>query len=319
MRCPLSLISTPLLPAPVTGTVYVARTLTGSTLPDLLIEIPSPINMQIRGANSFLNNIQIQSTFDNLPDLVWSDITMHINGGPKGLLGLRSNGKCGDADTSFASWSGQETQGKSQVNGITNCANQDTVCNNPTVVTSTKGGVKKKGNKKLKTSTTFTTAAGPVTVTSGERAYPLWRFDPKVPAQSTDRGIALYKNPAQILVDQLKEIYIQATLDEVEDPVGGGAAPGLLGQGGTAVERLERLGESAVGIGECKTYKELSRQRAAKRVESGRPQVRDGYAVDLAFEYQTSSPASSRSKASGTPGAAATRRCRLRMRSRSTR
>jgi peptide/nickel transport system substrate-binding protein len=30
------------------------------------------------------------------------------------------------------------------------------------------------------------------------------------------RGIALYKNPAQILVDQLKEIYIQATLDEVE-------------------------------------------------------------------------------------------------------
>jgi len=30
------------------------------------------------------------------------------------------------------------------------------------------------------------------------------------------RGIALYKNPAQVLVDQLKEIYINATLDEVE-------------------------------------------------------------------------------------------------------
>ncbi|MFO1184755.1 MAG: PQQ-binding-like beta-propeller repeat protein [Bauldia sp.] len=31
-------------------------------------------------------------------------------------------------------------------------------------------------------------------VSSGDRAFPLWRFDPKVPAQSTDRGIALYGN-----------------------------------------------------------------------------------------------------------------------------
>ena len=150
-------ITTPLLPAPVTGTVYVARTLTGSTLPDLLIELPAPINMQIRGANSFFNNIQIQSTFDNLPDLVWSDITMHINGGPKGLLGLRANGKCGSATTNFAGWSGQTANAESPVSGIGNCANQDTVCNTPTVVASTKGGVKKKGNKKLKTTTTLTT------------------------------------------------------------------------------------------------------------------------------------------------------------------
>ena len=108
-------INTPLLPAPVTGTVYVARTLTGSTLPDLLIELPAPINMQIRGANSFVNQIQIQSSFDNLPDLVWKDITMHITGGAHGILGLRSNGVCGDADTSFASWSGQQISGaKSQ-------------------------------------------------------------------------------------------------------------------------------------------------------------------------------------------------------------
>ncbi|MCC6984563.1 MAG: PQQ-binding-like beta-propeller repeat protein [Bauldia sp.] len=28
--------------------------------------------------------------------------------------------------------------------------------------------------------------------TSGDRAYPLWRFDPQVPVTSTDRGIALY-------------------------------------------------------------------------------------------------------------------------------
>jgi hypothetical protein len=165
-------ISTPLLPAPVTGSVFVARTLTGSTLPDLLIELPAPINMQIRGANSFFNNIQIQSTFDNLPDLVWSDITMHINGGPKGLLGLRSNGKCGAAATSFASWSGQSAAADSPVSGITNCANQDTVCNNPTVVASTKGKVKKKKNKKLKTTTTFTTEAACSPIKSFSILYP---------------------------------------------------------------------------------------------------------------------------------------------------
>jgi hypothetical protein len=165
-------ITTPLLPAPVTGTVYVARTLTGSTLPDLLIEIPAPINMQIRGANSFFNNIQIQSTFDNLPDLVWSDITMHIDGGPKGLLGLRSNGKCGNAQTDFASHSGQSTAGDSPVTGITDCANQDNVCNNPTVTTSTKGGVKKPGNKKLKTSMTFSQASNCSPIKSFSVLYP---------------------------------------------------------------------------------------------------------------------------------------------------
>jgi hypothetical protein len=165
-------ITTPLLPAPVTGNVYVARTLTGSTLPDLLIELPAPINMQIRGANSFINNIQIQSTFDNLPDLVWSDITMHIDGGPKGLLGLRSNGKCGAATTNFASWSGQTAGADSPVTGIGNCANQDTVCNTPTVVASTKGGVKTKGNKKLKTSLTLTSEAACSPIKSFSVLYP---------------------------------------------------------------------------------------------------------------------------------------------------
>src|SRR4051812_44684473 len=113
--------------------------------------------MQIRGANSFFNNIQIQSTFDNLPDLVWGDLTMHIDGGPKGLLGLRSNGTCGAATTNFASWSGQTANADSPVTGIVNCANQSVACDSPTVVTSTKGGVKKKGNKKLKTTTTLST------------------------------------------------------------------------------------------------------------------------------------------------------------------
>ncbi|MGH2905493.1 MAG: hypothetical protein ACRDKI_01845, partial [Solirubrobacterales bacterium] len=165
-------ITTPLLPAPVTGTVYVARSISGSTLPDLLIELPAPINMQIRGANSFFNNIQIQSSFANLPDLVWGDITMHIDGGAKGILGLRSNGKCGNASTNFASHSGQASSGASPIDGIGLCENSGSFCDNPTVTASTKGGVKKKKNKKLKTAITFTTPANCEAIKNFTVLYP---------------------------------------------------------------------------------------------------------------------------------------------------
>ena len=125
-------------------------------MPDLLIEIPAPIDMQIRGANSFVNQIQIKSTFDNLPDLIWSEMTMQINGGPKGLLGLRTNGVCGDADATFGSHSGQGMNAISRVSGITDCGDGlREICENPKVITSTKG-VRKPKNKKSSTSITFT-------------------------------------------------------------------------------------------------------------------------------------------------------------------
>src|SRR5262249_41050636 len=46
-------VNTPLLSSPVTGTVYMAKSISGSSLPDMLLDIPAPIDMQIRGANSF--------------------------------------------------------------------------------------------------------------------------------------------------------------------------------------------------------------------------------------------------------------------------
>ncbi|MGB0889498.1 MAG: hypothetical protein ACPGWS_04365, partial [Solirubrobacterales bacterium] len=148
-------IQTPLLTAPVVGNVYVARSVSGSTLPDLLIEIPPPINMQVRGANRFINQIQIESTFQNLPDLIWSDMTMQIAGGPTGLIGIRDNGECGPAMSSFGSHSGQVAGGPSPVVGIDFCgAGLRKLCENPKVAISTRG-VRKRNNKKSSTSITF--------------------------------------------------------------------------------------------------------------------------------------------------------------------
>ncbi len=140
-------VNTPLLPTPVTGTVYIARGTTA--LPDLMIMVGPPINLQIRGKNSFVNGVQIQSVFENLPDMIWSEMEMKIAGGPSGLMGVRDNGQCGVANADFASHSGQATSAGVPVNGLYACENQQSICDKPTVLIATKGA-KKKGNKKQK-------------------------------------------------------------------------------------------------------------------------------------------------------------------------
>ncbi|MGH2958527.1 MAG: hypothetical protein ACRDKE_02910, partial [Solirubrobacterales bacterium] len=168
-------VDTALLSTPVTGTVYMARSISGQSLPDLLVDIPAPIDMQIRGANSFVTGAgasQIKSTFSNLPDLIWSDLTMNISGGPTGILGLRSDGKCGPAASNFASHSGQATSQNSPVTGLTAfCQNLATTCSNPVVKVSTKGA-KKKGNKKVTTSVSLQTASNCQAMKSVRVTYP---------------------------------------------------------------------------------------------------------------------------------------------------
>jgi hypothetical protein len=167
-------VNTPLLSSPVTGTVYMARSISGSSLPDLLLDIPAPIDMQIRGANRFVgaNNNEIQSTFSNLPDLIWSDMTMSIIGGPTGLLGLRDDGKCGSASAAFASHSGQNVNSSIPVTGLTAfCGKISDTCANPVVKVSTKGA-KKKGNKKAATSLSLQTASNCQAMKSVRVTYP---------------------------------------------------------------------------------------------------------------------------------------------------
>ncbi|MBI2691108.1 MAG: hypothetical protein HYX29_04090 [Solirubrobacterales bacterium] len=168
-------VDTPLLSTPVTGTVYMAKSISGQSLPDLLVDIPAPIDMQIRGANSFVTGAgasQIKSTFNNLPDLVWSELTMTISGGPKGILGLRSDGKCAPAASSFASHSGQAANQDSPVTGLTAfCQRLIAVCANPVVKVSTKGA-KRRGNKKVSTALSLTTASNCQEIKSVRVSYP---------------------------------------------------------------------------------------------------------------------------------------------------
>lgn len=169
-------VNTPLLPTPVTGNVYMAKSISGSGLPDMLLDIPEPIDMQIRGANSFLNSAdsasRIKSTFSNLPDLIWSDMTMTISGGPKGILGLRTDGACGAADAVFDSNSGQHVVGSGVVSGLEGfCGNIDKTCAAPHIKVSTKG-VKKKKNKKATTKLSFSTPSNCKAIKSATVTYP---------------------------------------------------------------------------------------------------------------------------------------------------
>lgn len=168
-------VDTPLIATPVTGTIYMAKSISGQSLPDLLIDIPAPIDMQIRGANSFITGggaSQIKSTFSNLPDLIWGDLTMNITGGPKGILGLRADGKCGSASSNFASHSGQAVNQTSPVTGLTAfCQNLIDICAKPTVKVSTKGAKKRK-NKKVSTSVSLTAASNCPAIKSVRVSYP---------------------------------------------------------------------------------------------------------------------------------------------------
>ncbi|MFT4050033.1 MAG: hypothetical protein QM648_09385, partial [Solirubrobacterales bacterium] len=169
-------INTPLLTTPVTGTVYMAQSISGSSLPDLLMDIPAPIDMQIRGANSFDYSTgavaRIQSTFGNLPDLIFTDLTMNIGGGSTGLIKLRSNGVCGSASTAFTSHSGQRVNSNSPVTGLDGfCRQQQEICASPTVKVSTKGA-KKKGNKKMQSSISLSTSDNCQEIKSVRVTYP---------------------------------------------------------------------------------------------------------------------------------------------------
>lgn len=168
-------IATPLLPTPVAGTVYMAKPKTASGLPDMLIEIPAPIDMQIRGANRFVgvDFNMIQSTFENLPDMIFSEMTMSIAGGAKGLIALREGGSCGTATTNYTSHSGQTVNGTAPILGIDSvCAGGiPAQCLAPQVLVKTKG-VKKARNKKATTSLTLQTFENCSALRSVKITYP---------------------------------------------------------------------------------------------------------------------------------------------------
>jgi hypothetical protein len=81
-------IETPLISAGLTGDVYLVKRSAASGLPDLGLRVRGAITFTQLGSNRYVGakNNQIETTFDNIPQVGFSKLTFHLDGGPQGLL-----------------------------------------------------------------------------------------------------------------------------------------------------------------------------------------------------------------------------------------
>ncbi|MGH2960495.1 MAG: hypothetical protein ACRDKE_12875, partial [Solirubrobacterales bacterium] len=81
-------IETPLISAGLTGDVYLVKQNASSGLPDLGLRVRGAITFTQLGSNRYTGEKfnQIQTTFDEIPQVGFSKLTFHLDGGPNGLL-----------------------------------------------------------------------------------------------------------------------------------------------------------------------------------------------------------------------------------------
>lgn len=82
-------IATPMIVDGLRGNVHLVKPSEGHNLPDLGIEVNGAINFTLRGTNRFVNVNQVQTTFENLPQVGFSTFSLNIAGGNNGLLLVR--------------------------------------------------------------------------------------------------------------------------------------------------------------------------------------------------------------------------------------
>lgn len=120
-------IETPLLLPGLAGDVYLVRK-PGAGLPDLGLRVRGAISFTQRGKNRYVGarGNEIETTFDNIPQLGFSKLTFHLDGGPSGLLRTLAcptdNKQPGASDFSyeFTSWTGATTGSTTKLNAA-NC------------------------------------------------------------------------------------------------------------------------------------------------------------------------------------------------------
>lgn len=81
-------IETPLITKGLTGNVYLVKRDASSGLPDLGLYVTGAITFTQLGSNRYTGAKfnQIETTFDSIPQLGFSKLTFHLDGGPQGLL-----------------------------------------------------------------------------------------------------------------------------------------------------------------------------------------------------------------------------------------
>lgn len=82
-------VTTPMIAAGLDGTAYLVKASPGNNLPDLGIHLKGAIEFNLRGTNQFVNVNQLQTTFDNIPQVGFSSFDLNISGGDNGLLLVR--------------------------------------------------------------------------------------------------------------------------------------------------------------------------------------------------------------------------------------
>lgn len=116
-------IETPLLLPGLTGDVYLVKK-PEAGLPDLGLRLRGAITFTQRGKNRYVGDKgnEIETTFDNIPQLGFSKLTFHLDGGPNGLLRTlacpTSNRQPGASDFTytFTSWTGATTSSTTDLN-----------------------------------------------------------------------------------------------------------------------------------------------------------------------------------------------------------
>jgi hypothetical protein len=121
-------IETPLIKAGLTGDVYLVKRSATSGLPDLGLRVRGAITFTQLGSNRYVGekSSQIETTFDNIPQVGFSKLTFHLDGGPQGLLRSRSCPTYNKAPAlpnftySFTAWTGATNSSATPLN-MKNC------------------------------------------------------------------------------------------------------------------------------------------------------------------------------------------------------
>jgi hypothetical protein len=79
-------IATPMIVAGLQGDAYLVQATPGHNLPDLGIIARGAITFNARGSNRYVNRTQIETTFDNIPQVGFTSFELTIAGGKNGLL-----------------------------------------------------------------------------------------------------------------------------------------------------------------------------------------------------------------------------------------
>jgi hypothetical protein len=82
-------ITTPSIVDGLTGEAYLVKASPGHNLPDLGIQVHGAIEFSLRGTTRFVNINQVETTFDNNPQLGFSTFKLNLDGGQRGLLQVR--------------------------------------------------------------------------------------------------------------------------------------------------------------------------------------------------------------------------------------